>query len=188
MGMDIYLEGEVFKARRERAQRRFYDWVELRNEEKDGKKQAELQEHVWKWFDILHSPKSGYFRVSYNPYSLSYWLQYNVDEKAKGDWGIEPFYSAVKGKREPIIRSEKFRLELLKTVRNWYKKALLLKDKKSYLMVPDHKRSDPGKDRWVRKKVVLPPKVTNDYVEQLKDLVVFAKLAVKTKSPICVSY
>jgi len=188
MGMDIYLEAELLKAQREKAEIEFDHWVKLRDAEKDKRKRAKLQKQVWKWFNAMDCAKNGYFRVNYNDYSLSYWLQYNVDERAKGDWGLEPFYSAVKDRKEPMIRSERFRQELLKTARGWYRKAVKLKGRESYLMALDWEKSDLKKGKWVRKKVVLKGAETNEYIRWLKDLVVFAELAVKTKSPIYVSY
>jgi hypothetical protein len=188
MGMDIYLESHEVIDRRMAAQKRYYHWVKLRDKEKDRKKQAELQRQVEKWFDRIYSERNGYFRVNYNDYSISHWLQYNIDEKAKGEWGLEPFYSAVKDKEEPEIRSERFRQELLRTARKWYRKAEKLKGKESYLMVMDIEKTDLDKGRLMRNRVVLDGKETNRYIELLKELVIFAELAVKTKSPISVSY
>jgi len=185
MGMDIYLEAQEFKARREKARKRFYHWVQLRDEAKGVLEKEELQKQVMKWFEIMNSGKNGFFRVSYNDYSISYWLQYNVDEKAKGDWGLELFYLAVKGKKSPVIRSERFRQELLETTRRWYRKAVKLKDKKTYLVV-GMERSKNGS--LVEKKLVISGKRTNWYIRWLKDLVVFAEQAVRTKSSIYVSY
>jgi len=172
MGMDIYLEAELLKAQREKAKIEFEHWVRLRDAEKDSRKRAKRQKQVWKWFDIMNGARNGYFRVNYNDYSLSYWLQYNIDERAKGEWGLEPFYSAVKGKREPIIRSERFRRELLKTAWGWYKKAVKLKGKESYLEVLDMEKSDLKKGKWAWKRVVLKGKETDWYIIRLKDLVV----------------
>ena len=112
---------------------------------------------------------------------------YNIDPKAEGEWGLEPFYSAIKGKKEPIIRSKAFGVNPLKTARRWYEEALKLRDKESFLMVPDFEKSNFKKNRFVSKKVILKPKETNGYIDQVKDLVTFAELAVKTKSPIYVS-
>ncbi len=106
---------------------------------------------------------------------------------SRGEWGLEPFYSAIKGGRESIIKSKAFGINLLKTARRWYEKALKLKDKESFLMVPDVEKSDFKKNRFVSRKVILKPKETNGYIDQVKDLVTFAELAVKTKIPIYVS-
>jgi hypothetical protein len=77
---------------------------------------------------------------------------------------------------------------LLRTARNWYRKAEKLKGKESYLMVMDIEKTDLDKGGLVRNRVVLDGKETNRYIELLKELVIFAELAVKTKSPISVSY
>jgi len=186
MGMDIYLEDRESKARRDRARKRFEHLVMLRDEEKDEGRKKSLQRQVLKSYEAMCSAKNGYFRISYNDYSLSYWLQDNIDEQAKGEWGLEPFYSAVKGMKKPVIRSERFRQELLTTARRWYNKAVKLKGKESYLFALDTRKSDFSKGEFVKSKVVLKGKETNWYIEWLKELVVFAERAVEKKSPIYV--
>jgi len=188
MGMDIYLEDSESRALRNTARKRFDQMVMLRDKEKDEGKKKSLQRRVLKSYDVLFSAENGYFRVNYNDYSISYWLQYNIDEEAKGAWGLEPFYSAVKGMKKPIIRSESFRQELLTTARRWYNSAVKLKGKESYLFVPDAKKSDFGKGEIIRRKVALKGKETDRYIAWLRKLVVFAELAVKHRSPIYVSY
>jgi hypothetical protein len=188
MGMDIYLEDRESRARRDRARKRFEHLVMLRDEEKDESRKKSLHRQVLKSYDVICSAENGYFRVNYNDYSISYWLQYNVDKQAKGEWGLEPFYSAVKGMKKPVIRSERFRQELLTTARRWYNSAVKLKDKESYLFALDTRKSDFDKGEYVRSKVVLKGKQTNGYIVWLRNLVVFAELAVKHRSPIYVSY
>ena len=185
--MDIYLEDKKLKEKAKKAYQMRWHYVKRRDAEKDEVEKAKLQRKVDQWWAIQCSPKAGCFRVNYNSYSLSYWLAYNIDPKAKGEWGLEPFYSAIKDKKEPIIKSKAFGVNLLKTARRWYEKALKLKDKESFLMVVDLKKSSFKKNRFVSKKVILKPEETNDYIDQVKDLVTFAELAVKTKSPIYVS-
>ncbi len=187
MGMIIYLENKKLKEKTKMARQMIPHYVRRRDAEKDEVEKAKLRQEMEQWWVTLYSPENGYFRVNYNAYSLSYWLMYNIDSTAKGEWGLEPFYSAIKDKKEPIIKSKAFRINLLKTARRWYKKALKLKDKESFVMVVDLKKSSFKKNRFVSKKVILKPKETNGYIDQVKDLVTFAELAVKTKSPIYVS-
>lgn len=186
MGMDIYLEHARFEDSRKKVEQELYQWVERRNRENDPNKKEEYQREVERYYEQIFCAKNGYFRVNYNDYSLSYWLMYNVDEKAKADWGLEPFYSAIEGKEEPIIDSDEFRANLLETAKRWYQKALTLEDKESFLVVLDTEKSDPRKDPWAYKEIILKPEETNRYIERLKELVEFAELAVKTKSAIYV--
>ena len=188
MGMDIYLEDSESKALREKARTQFEQLVRQRDMEKDESKRNSLQKQVLSSYDATYSAENGYFRVNYNDYSLSYWLQYNVDEHAKGDWGLEPFYSAVKDRKEPIIRSERFRQELLMTARKWYNISVKLKDRESYLFVLDSNKSSFDKGEFVKSKVVLKGEQTNGYIRWLKELVVFAERADERKSPIYVCY
>jgi hypothetical protein len=187
MGMDIYLEDPTVEAKREGCQKALHRALRLRDRAKDDEERARYQKKADEWYEKMYSGKMGYFRVSYNDYSISYWLMCNIDPKAKGEWGIEPFYSAVKNKEEPRITDVAFHRNLLKTARRWYEKACTLKGKKSVLMVTDYEKSDFEKDKWVKKKVVLEPKRTDEYIEWLKELVDFAELAVKTGKPIYVS-
>jgi len=187
MGMDIYLEDPEIKAKREEREKTFDKYVALRNEAKDKKEEARYQKKVEEWYGKMLCAETGYFRVNYNPHSLSYWLETNIDPNAKGEWGIEPFYSAVKDKKEPLITDVSFHRELLETARRWYDKACTLKGKETFLLVMDYEKSSVEKNKLVRKKVVLKPKETDGYIEWLKELVDFAELAVKTGKPIYVS-
>ena len=187
MGMDIYLEDSAVETKRKAYRTRLKKCLALRDKAKDRREQARHQKKADEWYEKAYSGRVGYFRVNYNDYSLSCWLMHNIDPKARGDWGIEPFYSAVSGKDEPIITDTSFHKELLETARRWYGKASKLKGKESVLVVTDYGKSDLKSDRWVRKKVVLTPERTDDYIEWLRELVDFAKLAVETGSPIYVS-
>lgn len=184
MGMDIYLEDPKLAAKRKDYRNRLRKYVGLRNRAKDKHQQARYQKKVDEWYEKIYCAKMGYFRVNYNDYSLSYWLMYNIDPKAKGDWGIEPFYSAVEDKEEPLITDVSFHKKLLETAQGWYDKACKLKGKASVLNVTDYKESDFEKEKWVKKKVTLKPEQTDEYIEWLKELVNFADLAVKTGKPI----
>ena len=77
---------------------------------RDSKEYEDAQKKVHRWYEEMHKPENEYFRVSYNPYSLAWWIHYNVDESAKGSWGLEPFFSA--SEKENPIRSDAFREEL----------------------------------------------------------------------------
>ncbi len=189
MGMDIYLENPEIKAMRKKYKRNFRKYVKLRDAakyNKDEEEEKRYQEKVEKWYNKMYNGKMGYFRVSYNDYSISWWLMYNIDEEAKADWGIEPFYSASRDKKDHMIKDTSFHRELLDTAKRWYEKALKLKGKESFLMVTEYKKSSFEKNRLVKKKVVLKPKETDSYIKWLKELVDFAELAVRTKSPISV--
>ena len=173
MGMDIY--GENHERLTQTFQGKFDQAVAYREQfPRDSKEYEEAQKEVHRWYEEMHKPENEYFRVSYNPYSLAWWIHSNVDESAKGSWGLEPFYSA--SEKENPIRSAKFRDELLKTATQWYKKALELKDQRSYLADSDK-----------AEKVVLKPEQTNSYIEYLHDLVVFAETVKKRRSTIKVS-
>ena len=187
MGMDIYLEDSAVETKRKACRKRLKKCLALRDKAKDTRERARHQRKADEWYEKAYNARVGYFRVNYNDYSLSCWLMHNIDPKAKGDWGIEPFWSAVSGKDEPIITDTSFHRELLKTARRWYGKASKLKGKESFLMVTDYNKSDLESNRWIKKKVMLPPERTDDYIERLRELVEFAELAVETGSPIYVS-
>ncbi len=174
MGMDIY--GENHERLTQTFQAKFDQAVAYREQfPRDSKEYEEAQKEVHRWYEEMHKPENEYFRVSYNPYSLAWWIHYNLDESAKGSWGLEPFYSA--SEKENPIRSDAFREELVKTAKEWYEKALDLKDQPSFLV--NHLDRDAN--------VVLTPEDTNSYIDYLHDLVVFAETVKKRKSAITVS-
>ena len=187
MGMDIYLKDPEIEARRKRYRKTFRKYVALRDQTEDKQTRERYQKKVWEWYERMFCGKMGYFRVNYNDYSISYWLEYNIDPEAKAAWGIEPFYSASRASKDGLITDKAFHKGLLETARRWYGKALKLKDKQSMLMATDYAKSHSDKGKWVKKQVTLKPKQTNSYIEYLKELVEFAELAVKTQAPIEVS-
>ena len=163
MGMDIYLENPEIKAMRKKYKRNFHKYVKLRDAakyNKDKEEEKRYQEKVEEWYNKMFNGKMGYFRVSYNDYSISWWLMYNIDEEAKADWGIEPFYSASRDKKDHMIKDVSFHRELLDTAKKWYEKALQLKGKESFLVVTDYEKTRRNKGKLVRKKVMLKPEKT----------------------------
>ena len=102
MGMDIYLECKEMKELRESFQAEFQELCNLRDKAKTKWIKDWLQEKVEEAYAKTFNGETGYYRVNYNDYSISYWIQHNIDHEAKGDWGLEPFYSAVKDLEEPI--------------------------------------------------------------------------------------
>lgn len=127
----------------------------------------EDQSKVW----LSSTPEVGYFRDCYNNYSLANWLRANVDEKAKGNWGMSIFMEPEKFGFKST-KNSKFRSFALKTVCEWYEKAKTLKDR-------------PSKVGY-NGEIGISPKETNKYIEWLEELVKFCQVAVEKKSPIMV--
>ena len=95
MGMDIYaLPLHEESQERQGYERQFNAWVVKREKARrrgDGKAQEAAQKKVEFYFGLMHSGRLGYFRVNYNPFSLSWWIEYNIEKEAKGDWGLAIF-------------------------------------------------------------------------------------------------
>ena len=75
--MDIYLENPKIKAMRKKYKRNFHKYVKLRDAakyRKDKEEEKRYQEKVEEWYNKMFNGKMGYFRVSYNDYSISWWL------------------------------------------------------------------------------------------------------------------
>ena len=191
MGMDVYAQ-PLFKESEERKnyERKFETWVAKRDQARAaGNKEAEQagQRMVERYYNRMYRGRMGYFRVNYNPFSLSWWLEFNVEKGAKGDWGLAIFYDAIQGKAERVIDDDEFRERLLATARRWYEKALSLKDRESLIHEPEYDHSGDKLRRTGAKTHQLNPKETNDYIDWLKELVDFAEVVAKEKCAIEVS-
>ena len=169
MGMDIYaLPLHEESQERQGYERQFNAWVVKREKTRrrgDEKAEEAAQKKVEFYFGLMHSGRLGYFRVNYNPFSLSWWIEYNIEKEAKGDWGLAIFYDAVKGKAEPVIDDDGFRDQLLATSRRWYEKALGLKDKESVISEPEYDYSGDAPKQMGTKTHRLSPKETNGYID-----------------------
>jgi hypothetical protein len=187
MGMDIYLRDPEIEARRKRYRKTFRKYVALRDQAEDKQTKERYQRKVWEWYERMFCGRMGYFRVNYNDYSISYWLECNIGPEAKAAWGIDPFYSASLDNEDGLITGVSFHKRLLKTAREWYQKALEFKDKESIVLPTDYQKSSLDTSKWVKKQVTLKPEQTNSYIEHLEELVDSAELAVKTQTPIEVS-
>ena len=165
--MDIYGENheQLTQKARDELDKAFMRRDTFGRNTKDYK---DAQKAILKWYTEIHKPENEYFRVNYSPYSLSWWLHYNVEPSSRGASRLEPFYSAAL--QEHPITSDRFRQELLDITLQWYKEALKLKDQPGHI--------------YKEKRVVLEPEQTNEYIEQVHDLLVFAETVKERKSAI----
>lgn len=126
---------------------------------------SEPQAKSW----LKPNSKVGYFRDCYNRYSLANWLSQNIDSTARGGWGLEIFDT----ERQNFNTSE-WRKELLDKVCHWLEKARRLRGKRTYV-------GYPGEERISRS-----PEETEQYIEWLEALVMFARLVNIRKSQVSV--
>jgi hypothetical protein len=113
--------------------------------------------------------KVGYFRDCYNGYSLANWLSQNVDEKARGEWGLEIF-----DQKRPGFNTAAWRKELLSKSLKWFMRSVQLRGQETYV-------GYPGKER-----IKVPAEKTDDYIEWLEELLRFAELVNQRKAKVVV--
>lgn len=111
----------------------------------------------------------GYFRDCYNRYSLANWISQNIDENARGTWGLEIFDTD-----RPNFNTPAWRSELLSKAVTWLTRAFGLRGQETYVGYPHQER------------IKIPASKTDEYIEWLEELVKFAELVNERKAKVIV--
>lgn len=143
MGMDCRLVNlktgayfETFNGVSEKKlDREFNEAVEKRNKALNDHVRGKWQRVVEEKYAVLHG-RGDMYRDAYNPFSTTNWLAWNVNWKARGDWGLSLLVDKASEYEDQVIVDMEYLKYARNVVSNWYRLAMELSGKHTWLGYP----------------------------------------------------